>query len=140
MKKQNFKYQRRNEDVRRELSSLIRDVKDPRVSPMTNLTGVELTPDLQYCKVYVSVLGDDSAMDKTLEGLKAAAGFLRRGLAQGLNLRHTPELQFKADHSVEYGARMDALIGKVSREDAERPVGLPVNADNMYADEEEEDF
>ncbi len=136
MKKSNFKYQRRNEDIRRELSILIRDLKDPRVSTMTNVTGVRLTPDLQYCKVYFSVLGDEGAMEDTMEGLKAASGFLRRELAQSLNFRHTPELQFQLDRSVEYGARMDEIISRVSREDRERPVGEPVNADNVYKSDE----
>lgn len=138
MKKQNFKNQRRNEDLRRELSVLIRDeIKDYRVSPMTNVTGVSLTPDLQFCKVYVSVLGEEQQLERTIEGLRAAGGYLRRELAQRLNLRHTPELQFVSDHSVSYGARMDALISRVSREDAERPVGVPVNQDNVYETEEE---
>lgn len=141
MKKQNFKYQRRNEDIRRELSVLIRDeIKDYRVSPLTNVTGVSLTPDLQFCKVYVSVLGGEEQMGKTIDGLKAAGGFLRRELAQRLNLRHTPELQFVADHSVEYGARMDALINRVSSEDAARPVGMPVNRENVYDSEEEDEL
>ena len=118
MKRQSFKNQRRNEDVRRNLSVLIRnEVKDIRVSPFCDVTGVDLTPDLQYCKVYVSCLGSEESLGKTIEGLKAAAGFLRRELARSLNLRHTPELQFVPDHSVEYGSRMDALINKVKEED-----------------------
>ncbi len=105
----------------KELSVLIRDsIKDPRVSMMTSVTGVEVTPDLQYCKVYVSVLGGDESMDRTLEGLKAAGGFLRRELAKTVNLRHTPELQFIPDRSMEYGAHMDELIRRVSAEDAEK--------------------
>ena len=119
MKRKNYKYERRNEDVKRALSVLIRDeIKDPRVSPMTDVTGVDVTPDLQYCKVYVSALGGEEALARTIEGLKAASGFLRRELAQTVNLRHTPELQFIPDHSIEYGARMDALIRKVQEEDA----------------------
>ncbi len=106
----------------RELSVAIRDLKDPRISPMVSVTGAEVTPDLQYCKVYISVLGSEESLAKTMEGLKAAGGFLRRELAQTVNLRHTPELQFVEDHSIEYGARMDALINKVAREDAEKHV------------------
>ena len=117
--------------MRRNLSLLIRnEVKDSRVSPFCYVTGVELTPDLQYCKVYVSCLGSEESLGKTIEGLKAASGFLRRELAQSLNLRHTPELQFVADHSVEYGSRMDALINKVKEEDEARPVGEAINQEN----------
>ena len=124
--------------MRRNLSLLIRnEVKDSRVSPFCDVTGVELTPDLQYCKVYVSCLGSEESLGKTIEGLKAASGFLRRELAQSLNLRHTPELQFVADHSVEYGSRMDALINKVKEEDVARPVGEAINQENRYKEEEE---
>lgn len=124
--------------MRRNLSLLIRnEVKDSRVSPFCDVTGVELTPDLQFCKVYVSCLGSEESLGKTIEGLKAASGFLRRELAQSLNLRHTPELQFVADHSVEYGSRMDALINKVKEEDETRPVGEAVNQENRYKEEEE---
>ena len=124
--------------MRRTLSLLIRnEVKDSRVSPFCDVTGVELTPDLQYCKVYVSCLGSEESLGKTIEGLKAASGFLRRELAQSLNLRHTPELQFVADHSVEYGSRMDALINKVKEEDEARPVGEAINQENRYKEEEE---
>lgn len=104
----------------RELSVAIRDLKDPRVSPMTSVTGAEVTPDLQYCKVYISVLGSEESLARTMEGLKAASGFLRCELARTVNLRHTPELQFVEDHSIMYGAHMDELIRKVTEEDAER--------------------
>ena len=122
MKKNSVKNTRINAEVMRELSVAIRDLKDPRISPMVSVTGAEVTPDLQYCKVYISVLGSEESLAKTMEGLKAAGGFLRRELAQTVNLRHTPELQFVEDHSIEYGARMDALINKVAREDAEKHV------------------
>ena len=118
MKKGSVKNTRINAEVMRELSVAIRDLKDPRVSPMTSVTGAEVTPDLQYCKVYISVLGSEESLAKTMEGLKAAAGFLRRELAQTVNLRHTPELQFVADYSIMYGAHMDELIRKVNEEDA----------------------
>jgi len=138
LKRQSFKNQRRNEDVRRNLSVLIRnEVKDSRVSPFCDVTGVDLSTDLQYCKVYVSCLGSEESLGRTIEGLKAAAGFLRRELAQSLNLRHTPELQFVPDHSVEYGSRMDALINKVKLEDEARPVGEAVDRENHYKEEEE---
>ncbi|WP_036607421.1 30S ribosome-binding factor RbfA [Oribacterium sp. P6A1] len=122
MKKNSVKNTRINAEVMRELSVAIRDLKDPRISPMVSVTGAEVTPDLQYCKVYISVLGSEESLAKTMAGLKAASGFLRRELAQTVNLRHTPELQFVEDHSIEYGARMDALINKVAKEDAEKHV------------------
>ena len=120
MRKNSVKNTRINAEVMRELSVAIRDLKDPRVSPMTSVTGAEVTPDLQNCKVYISVLGSEESLARTMEGLKAASGFLRRELAQTVNLRHTPELQFVEDHSILYGAHMDELIRKVAEEDAEK--------------------
>ena len=126
MKKNSIKNTRINSEVLKELSVLIRDeLKDPRVSPMTSVTDVDVTPDLQYCRVYISVLGDEAALKDTLLGLRAAGGFLRRALAQTVNLRHTPELQFLPDHSLEYGAKMDALIREVSRRDQEAQKNRP---------------
>lgn len=124
----------------RELSVAIRDLKDPRVSPMTSVTGAEVTPDLQYCKVYISVLGSEESLAKTMEGLKAASGFLRRELAQTVNLRHTPELQFVADHSIMYGAHMDELIRKVNEEDAAKrspEVDTSVSAEDTESSSED---
>ena len=137
MKKNSVKNTRINAEVMRELSVAIRDLKDPRISPMVSVTGAEVTPDLQYCKVYISVLGSEESLAKTMAGLKAASGFLRRELAQTVNLRHTPELQFVEDHSIEYGARMDALINKVAKEDAEKHVNTEEDSQAENDSEEE---
>ena len=96
-----------NEEVQRELSTLIRTVKDPRVADagMVSVTAVETTPDLKYAKIYVSVL-DKSAATQALKGLKSAAGYLRRELGQALNLRNTPELSFVQDDSIDKGAHI----------------------------------
>ena len=99
-----------NQEIQKELSSLLRSVKDPRVQEcMISVTRVETTPDLRWAKVYVSFLQEDKAAD-AMKGLKSASGFLRRGLSQGLNLRYTPELQWALDDSITYGAKMLALI------------------------------
>ena len=140
MKKGSVKNTRINAEVMRELSVAIRDLKDPRVSPMTSVTGAEVTPDLQYGKVYISVLGSEESLAKTMEGLKAASGFLRRELAQTVNLRHTPELQFVADHSIMYGAHMDELIRKVNEEDAAKrspEVDTSVSAEDTESSSED---
>ena len=96
-----------NEELQRELSTLIRTVKDPRVADagMVSVTAVETTPDLKYAKIYVSVL-DKSAATQALKGLKSAAGYLRRELGQALNLRNTPELSFVQDDSIDKGAHI----------------------------------
>ena len=104
-----------NGEVQRELSNIIRELKDPRVGIMTSVTAVEVTPDLKYCKAYISVLGDDETKAETLAGLKSAAGFIRRELARTVNLRNTPEIKFIMDESIEYGMRMSKLIDDVRK-------------------------
>ena len=102
-------------EVRRELSRLIlEEVKDPRIAQLTTVTDVYVAPDLKTAKVYVSVYGDEAVKKETFAGLRNAAPFLRSMLAKNLNMRHTPQLFFTADDSLEYGMRMDALIASVS--------------------------
>ena len=114
MKKANHKYERVNGEVQRELSDIIRmDIKDPRIAPLTSVTDVEVTPDLKFCKVYISVLGDDETGAQTIQGLKSAAGYIRRELARRINLRNTPELNFVLDNSIAYGMAMSKKIEDV---------------------------
>lgn len=115
MRKNSIKNTRINGEVQRELSNIIRELKDPRVGIMTSVTAVEVTPDLKYCKAYISVLGDDETKAETLAGLKSAAGFIRRELARMVNLRNTPEIKFIMDESIEYGMRMSKLIDDVRK-------------------------
>ena len=115
MRKNSIKNTRINGEVQRELSNIIRELKDPRVGIMTSVTAVEVTPDLKYCKAYISVLGDDETKSETLAGLKSAAGFIRRELARTVNLRNTPEIKFIMDESIEYGMRMSKLIDDVRK-------------------------
>ncbi len=113
MRKKSVKNTRVNSEVHREISEIIREVKDPRVGIMTSVTDVEVTPDLKYANIYISALGSEDASAKTLEGLKAANGFIRRELARRLNLRNTPELRFLADDSLAYGMKMHKLINEL---------------------------
>ncbi len=111
MRKNSIKNIRINEEVRRELSSIIqREIKDPRIHMMTSVTGVQVAPDLKTCKVYISVLGNDEDRKNTIAGLRSAEGYIRRMLAKNLNLRNTPELTFIADTSIEYGVNMSRKI------------------------------
>ncbi|MBQ3134682.1 MAG: 30S ribosome-binding factor RbfA [Oscillospiraceae bacterium] len=98
-----------NEEIQRELSDLIRTVKDPRVTGLISVTAVDTTPDLKFCKVYISVL-DKSDVNQVLKGLKSAAGWLRRELGRTLNLRATPELTFVRDDSIDQGAHILDLL------------------------------
>ena len=102
-----------NEEIQKELASLIRNLKDPRVQDtMISITRVEATPDLRYAKVYVSFLQEDRA-EGAMKGLKSAGGYLRRELGRALQLRYTPELMWALDDSITYGARMLELINSL---------------------------
>ena len=104
-------------EVQRELSQIIRsEIKDPRIHPLTSVVAVEVTPDLKYCKAYISVLGDEEAAKATIEGLRSAASFVRRELAHRVNLRNTPEIKFILDQSIEYGVNMSKLIDEVTKD------------------------
>lgn len=97
-------------EVQRELGTLIRELKDPRIAVMTTVVAVEVATDLKTAKVFVSVLGDDEAKAETMEGLNSARGFLRKELAHTINLRNTPELEFVYDESIEYGMKLSKMI------------------------------
>ena len=99
-----------NDEIQKALSEAFRSVKDPRVRDgLVTITHVDTTSDLRYARIFVSVL--DKAQEKdTVRGLKSAAGYLRRELGAKLRLRYTPELQFIADDSIEYGAHILALL------------------------------
>lgn len=111
-----------NEEIQRELSDLIRNLKDPRVQVMLSITHVDTTPDLRYAKVYVSVLEEERSKD-AIKGLKSAGGWLRRELGSRLQLRYTPELVFELDDSLKYGAHMFDLLSKlnISHDEEEQP-------------------
>lgn len=102
-----------NEEIQKELSALLRTVKDPRVQDtMISITRVETTPDLRYTKVYVSFLQEERVKD-AMAGLKSAAGYLRRQLGHNLQLRYSPEIVWSEDDSITYGGRMLKLINSL---------------------------
>ena len=105
-----------NNEVQRELSSIIRDVKDPRIHPLTSIAAVDVATDLKTCKVYVSVMGTEEDRKLTAEGLKNAAGFIRRELAHRLNLRNTPELRFIMDTTIEDAMAMMRRIDEINKD------------------------
>ena len=98
-----------NEEIQRELASLIPNVKDPRVSGLISVTAVNTTPDLRYSKIYISVL-DKTDCAQVLKGLKSASGYLRRELGRALQLRYTPELTFVQDDSIDQGAHILEML------------------------------
>ncbi len=115
MRKNSVKNTRINSEVMRELSRIIsREIKDPRISPMTSVVSVEVAPDLKTCKAYISVLGDQDAQADTLAGLQSAHGFIKRELARTVNLRNTPDIRFVMDQSIEYGVNMSRKIDEIN--------------------------
>lgn len=118
MKKNSIKYSRMNGEVQREISRIIaREIKDPRIHPMTSVISVEVTPDLKFAKVFVSVLGSLEEKENTHKGLVSAASAIRSLLAKSLNLRNTPELTFIMDDSIEYGINMSKKIDDLVKEE-----------------------
>ena len=117
--------------IQRELSSLFRTLKDPRVqSGMVTITHVDTTSDLRYSRIYVSVL-EKSLEKDVIRGLKSAAGYLRRELGANMSLRYTPELQFIADDSIEYGAHILEML-------RDPRVVKPANPENETLNTEDE--
>lgn len=114
MRKNSIKNTRVNGEVQKVLAEVIRgEIKDPRISPWVSVVAVEVAPDLKNCKAWISVLGGDEEREATLQGLRSAEGFIRRQLAQRINLRNTPEITFVMDQSIEYGVNMSRKIDEV---------------------------
>ena len=99
-----------NGEVMRELAGVIRELKDSRIPLMTSVVAVNVTNDLRYCKAYISVMGDEATKKKAIEGLKSAAGFIRREMGKRVDLRYTPEFIFELDNSIEHGSHIDKLL------------------------------
>jgi ribosome-binding factor A len=105
--------ERLGHEIRVALAELIsREVKDPRIG-FTTVTHVELTADLHYARVLVSVLGSPEEQERSIEGLSSAAGFLRHEIGHRLALRRVPELAFILDHGAEAGEKIDKLLQQI---------------------------
>lgn len=98
-----------SEEVQRELAALLRELKDPRVQGMVTITSAEVTGDLKFCKVFVSVLEQEREKD-VLKGLRSASGWLRRELGSRIELRAVPQLIFEADDSIRHGANINRIL------------------------------
>ena len=121
-----YRRSRINEEIQKEMTVILRKVKDPRVSDaFISVTAADCTPDLKYAKIYYSALSGDAK--EIAKGLKAAAGFIRRELAHSLNLRITPELTFIKDTSITYGAHIASILNnlEISEDDGEETDGEP---------------
>lgn len=111
----NYRRERINDEMKKELAVILRDIKDPRVANnFVSVTSVDVTPDLKFAKIYFSAITGDKKEIK--KGLVSASGFVRKRLAETLNLRITPELTFEPDDSIEYGSHINSLLKKIERE------------------------
>jgi len=118
-----------NEEIQRELSDQLRRLKDPRVQGgMVTITRVDTTGDLRYARIFISTLNKAQEKD-VLKGLKSASGFLRRELGRALQLRYTPELQFVADDSIQYGAHILEVLRDIERRDEAMAAAHPEEAE-----------
>ena len=130
MRKNSVKNTRVNGEVHRVLAEIIRsEIKDPRINPMTTVVSVEVAPDLKTCKAWISVLGDEEAVENTLAGLRSASGYIRNRLAKTINLRNTPEITFVMDQSIAYGVSMSKKIDDVMKD-------MPVRDDEQEESDE----
>ncbi len=109
--------QRINNEMKKELSNLIRELKDPRIPLLTSVTAAEVTKDQKFAKIYVSVMGTEEQKQKAIDGLKNAASYLRREVGRNLKLRNTPELNFVLDNSIEQGTRIISMIREINEEE-----------------------
>lgn len=106
------------EQIKKELGDILqRELKDPRIGFVT-VTGVEVTGDLQQATIYISVMGSDEEREGSLRGLEKAKGFIRSEIGKRIRLRHTPELLFKQDESIQYGNRIEKLLKEVKRSES----------------------
>lgn len=123
----NYRKGRINDEVKKELSQVLREVKDPRLTDaFISITAVEVTGDLKFAKVYYSaMMGDKKEVAK---GLKSSVGYIRREIARRLNLRMTPEFSFYEDHSIEHGAHISKLLN-----------GIEISPEETEGEEEEND-
>ena len=112
--------ERINEDVMRELTHILREVKDPRVKDcLLSVVRVDVTNDLSYCTVYVSTMEGMDRTREAIKGLRSASGFIRRQIGMNLKLRHTPELIFKATDAIEYGAGISRILNDLGMDGEE---------------------
>lgn len=116
MAKNETRLNRINEELKKEISNVLTfELKNPNVTGLLSVTRAKITPDFKYAKIYISILNSKD-VEKTMQGLKESAGFIRSQIAKTINLRVTPELSFELDDSVEYGMRIDNILKEIKGE------------------------
>lgn len=129
----NFNLKRLNEDIKREISSAVGGVKDPRVSKnFVTITHCEVTSDLSYCKVLIACMGGEGRTAKAVEGMTAAAGYFKKCISSRVKMRKIPELIFLPDNSLEYSMHIDEIIAGFHKDDS----GEETDAEQEVEDED----
>ena len=132
-----IRYDRINEEIKKALSEIVRDMKDPRISPMTTIVLAEATNDLKLCKVKVSVYDkDDEVRRETVAQLNRAEGFIARQLGQKIDIRRIPTLKFTLDDSIEYAVHIAEIIDKLQQERSQHETKQAQNTENAESEEE----
>ncbi|MDP2921132.1 MAG: 30S ribosome-binding factor RbfA [Candidatus Omnitrophota bacterium] len=108
--------ERVEEQLKKEISKILQeDIKDPRIG-FTTITRIDLTGDLRYARIYFSIMGDDKAKEESLKGIKSSVGFIRKLIAERMDLRYVPELYFKLDNSIEYSINLEKTFERIRYE------------------------
>ncbi|MDF2882461.1 MAG: ribosome-binding factor [Clostridiaceae bacterium] len=103
-----------NEEMKKEISNIIQnEIRDPRLSAMISVTKVDVTKDLRYAKVYVSIFGKDEEKQESISALKNSSSFIRREIGHRINLRYTPEIIIELDNSIEHGMHIDEILNSI---------------------------
>ncbi len=106
------------EQIKKDIGAIINyEIKDPGVARLTSVTDVDLSRDLRHAAVYISIYGSDAEKEETLQALNRAAGFIRSEIGKRIRLRHTPEINFRLDNSIEYGAYIERVIKSLKEEE-----------------------
>ena len=109
--------------LRKEISKILQeDIKDPRIGFVT-ITRIDLTKNLRYARIYFSILGDDDAKEESLAGIKSSIGYIRKLIAERMNLRYVPELYFKLDNSIEYSINLEKTFERIKHEHKDSQAG-----------------
>lgn len=117
----NKRINRISEEIKKVVSNLLfNGLKDPRINHMATVTSVEVTRDLSFANIYISVFGDELEKENTILGLESAKGFIRKEIGSRVDLRHVPEPKFHLDESIDNAMHMAELIDKINKEDQER--------------------
>jgi ribosome-binding factor A len=112
-------------EIKRILSTIIQeDIKDPRIDfSSVSVTRVDVAQDISHARVYISILGSDEKQIETMQALQKARGFIRSGLAQGIQIRHAPDLEFRLDKSIEHGMKISALLNGLKETQGDKEQG-----------------